>query len=110
MDLLEKELGKKLSVSQVAEYLGVDARLVRRQYAQLGGVRLGPKCYIFFERRLINAISEQGQVFQEVPVDRANQDQRETKKEVLRDKKDRSGMGGRAKKKKDSFDELSLLD
>ena len=55
--MLEKELGKKLSTKEVAEYLGLDEKTVRLYYQKLGGMRLGRR-YVFFEKEIINAIQK----------------------------------------------------
>ena len=57
MSILEKELGKALTTEEVADYLGLDEKTVRSYYQELGGLRLG-RNYVFFERRLIDAISK----------------------------------------------------
>ena len=54
MKSLEQELGKRLTVSEVAEFLGIDKKTVRENYNKLGGMRLG-RLYLFFERSLIDA-------------------------------------------------------
>ena len=53
----EDELGKRLTAKEVAEKIGVDVKTVRANYLELGGMRLGRQ-YVFFERRLNNAIQE----------------------------------------------------
>jgi hypothetical protein len=57
-EILDEELGTVLNTKQVASYLGVDVKTIWQYYDQLGGIRLGKK-YIFFERRLIDAIQTQ---------------------------------------------------
>lgn len=44
---LEIALGKSMTVGEVADYLGIDGKTVRKYYKQLGGVRLG-RSYRFF--------------------------------------------------------------
>ena len=56
--LLKQELGKKLTVNDVAEFLGVDKKTVRENYKKLGGMRLGRR-YLFFERSIINAVQKE---------------------------------------------------
>ena len=51
-------LGRSLTDHEVARYLGVDVRLVRKYFARLGGMRLGRK-YVFFEKGLVNALQAQ---------------------------------------------------
>ena len=55
--MLDKELGKNLGTKEVAQYLGLNEKTVRLYYQKLGGMRVGRR-YMFFERRLIDAISE----------------------------------------------------
>ncbi len=57
MDCLEKQLGKALNAKEVAQYLGLDIKTVRKYYHQLGGIRLG-RHYRFFGKEIINAISK----------------------------------------------------
>jgi len=54
---LEKNLGKSISSEQLATYLGIDVKTVRKHYSELGGMRLGRQ-YLFFERRVIDAIQK----------------------------------------------------
>jgi DNA-directed RNA polymerase specialized sigma subunit len=58
---LEQELGKRLTVNDVAEFLGIDKKTVRENYNKLGGMRLG-RLYLFFERSLIDAIQKETQM------------------------------------------------
>jgi DNA-binding transcriptional regulator YhcF (GntR family) len=53
---MEEELGKRLMPDELAEFLGVNVKTVREHFRELGGIRLGSR-YIFFERRLIDAVS-----------------------------------------------------
>jgi len=62
MEILEKELGKKLSVKQVAILLGRDEKTIRKHYSELGGMRLG-RCYMFFERRIVDAIQKRTELY-----------------------------------------------
>ena len=54
---LEKRLGKVLSPSQVADYLGVDIRTVRKYYKDIGGLRLG-RCLLFFEKKIVSIVEK----------------------------------------------------
>ena len=58
MSLIEKEIGKRITVKEVAGLLGIDEKTVRENYDKLGGMRLG-RLYLFFERRIINAIQKE---------------------------------------------------
>ncbi len=55
---MEKELGNRMTSEELAEFLGVNVKTVRQYYKKFGGIRLGSR-YIFFERRIINAISNE---------------------------------------------------
>ena len=57
MEIIQEDLGQVLSAEEVAKYLGLDVKTVRQYYLELGGMRLGRK-YLFFERRMIDAIQE----------------------------------------------------
>ena len=57
MEYLKTDLGKVLSAQEVAEYLKVDKKTVRKYYLELGGIRLGSR-YRFFEKEIIYAISK----------------------------------------------------
>ena len=46
-----------MTAKEVAEKLNVDVKTVRANYLELGGMRLGRQ-YVFFERRLNNAIQK----------------------------------------------------
>lgn len=54
---MEEELGKRLKTKELADFLEVNEKTVRQHYKKLGGIRLGSR-YIFFERKVIDAISE----------------------------------------------------
>ena len=55
MEQLNESLGKTLSAQEVADYLHVDIKTVRKYYRELGGLRLG-RHYKFFEKEIYNAI------------------------------------------------------
>ena len=57
MQVLENELGPRLSVEEVANYLGLDEKTVRQYYRELGGMRLG-RLFLFFERSVLNALQK----------------------------------------------------
>jgi hypothetical protein len=56
LEILEQNLGKPLRSKDVAKYLGVDIKTVRKYYLDLGGIRLG-RHFVFFEKEIVNAIS-----------------------------------------------------
>lgn len=76
MNGLRKNLGRKVTVKEVAEYLGLDTETVRRHYIALGGIRLGRRI-LFFENLIIEAIREACYAIQE-------------------EEKEESGVGGRS--------------
>ena len=57
MQVYENELGPRLSVEDVANYLGLDEKTVRQYYRELGGMRLG-RLFLFFERSVLNALQK----------------------------------------------------
>ena len=91
MDIIRQELGKRLTVKEVASLFGVDSRFVRQHYAELGGMRLGNRIYIFFEKEVINAIQRQNK--HESAVDRTGEDQRPENKTPLFDTKGGGRVG-----------------
>lgn len=91
MDFILKQLGKRLSVSEVSKILGVDPRTVRKYYSVLGGIKLGDRRIIFFEKEFISAI--QRQTKQETTLDRSNQKGRKEKTESFPHKEKGSFVG-----------------
>lgn len=61
LDKLERNLGKPLRTREVAEYLGLDVKTVRKYYRELGGIRLG-RHYVFFEKEICNAVQKRTEV------------------------------------------------
>ena len=59
--LLEGDLGRALRVADMARFLGVDEKTVRRYYTELGGVRLG-RLIVFFEKEVVNAIQKRSKM------------------------------------------------
>jgi DNA-binding transcriptional ArsR family regulator len=64
MNTLRENLGRKVSIKELAEYLGLDIETVRRHYIALGGIRLGRRI-LFFENLIIEAIREACHAIQE---------------------------------------------
>jgi hypothetical protein len=56
LEILEQNLGKPLRTKDVAKYLGLDIKTVRKYYRDLGGIRLG-RHFVFFEKEIVDAIS-----------------------------------------------------
>ena len=61
MDQLEQSLGKALRAQEIAQYLDVDVKTVRKYYRELGGIRLG-RHYRFFEKEIYYAIQKRTEV------------------------------------------------
>jgi len=59
-----KELGKPMTVREVAKALGVTEKWIYRHWRNLGGVKLGRRKLRFFEKRIVevvNALQEDAQ-------------------------------------------------
>ena len=61
MNSLKKNLGNALSPKDIAIYLEVDIKTVRKYYRELGGIRLGHR-YIFFEKEVSSAIQKRNKM------------------------------------------------
>ncbi len=55
---LKKELGKNLSVKEVASFFQLDVRTVRKYYLELGGSKLG-RNILFFENLIFQALGKE---------------------------------------------------
>ena len=62
MSIIEDSLGKTLSVTEVAKIFNVDSRNVRKHYKNLGGIKIGIRKIIFFEKEVVNAIQAQRRI------------------------------------------------
>ncbi len=85
-----------MTVKEVAAFLGVGARFVRLHYKELGGMRLGSRVYVFFEKEVINAVQRQNK--SEKTMDRTNQDQWKESKTPMRHAEGGGRMGNQGKK------------
>ncbi|MGL1931386.1 MAG: hypothetical protein OCC45_06450 [Desulfotalea sp.] len=56
--MIDKNLGKSLTAKQISELMGLSVTTVRLNYQSLGGFRVGSR-YVFFEKRLVDAVLEQ---------------------------------------------------
>jgi excisionase family DNA binding protein len=61
MDVLTEQLGKSMTSQEVAAYLDIDVKTVRKYYRELGGIRLG-RHYRFFEKEICNAVQKKKQM------------------------------------------------
>ena len=57
MEILDNKLGRALNAKDLAAYLGLDPKTIRKYYRELGGIRLGSRI-VFFEKEFINAIQK----------------------------------------------------
>ena len=51
-------LGRPLTVQEAARALGVDEATATRYFSTLGGVRIGKRRIVFFERKVLDAIEK----------------------------------------------------
>ena len=107
MTPLENELGRALRTKDVSGYLGIDEKTVRQYYQELGGMRLGPRKFIFFERRLIDAIQEK------TTVDCPSAERGTTTEQSVPDQEGSQGLGirneakaGKREEREDRHDKL----
>ena len=107
MSLLEKELGKVMSAQDVANYLGLDVKTVRKHYEQLGGIRLG-RSYRFFERSIIYAMEDE-----KWPIQGPSEGKRKQERKNIQDEKGGSELGehdeAKARKRLERDDRHNLL-
>jgi len=104
--MFEKGLGKSVTPKELSEYLGVNVKLVRQNYKQLGGMRLGYR-FIFFEKGVENAIRKEWEM--ESP----SEEERKEKGKDLQDKEGSTGMGEQntsVRKRMEKTDTVCLID
>ncbi|MDP2643826.1 MAG: hypothetical protein Q8P24_02695, partial [Desulfobacterales bacterium] len=105
--VVEKDLGKALRPKEVADYLGVDDKTIIKYYKELGGMRLGSR-YIFFERRIIDAIQKR------TTVDSPGAEGWTTAEQSVPDQEGGKGLGSRneakASKRVEREDRHDMLD
>ena len=88
MQGIEDQLGKALNATQIAEYIGLDVKTVRKYYRELGGIRLGSRI-VFFEKEFINAIQTRTEL------DRPGAKERAETGESIPDEERGNGVGSR---------------
>ena len=54
---LEQIYGKSIKPSELAKFLGVDARTVKKYYERWGGVEIAPGHVRFFEKRVLEVLN-----------------------------------------------------
>jgi len=67
-DLITQELGRPLRAKEAAAFIGIDVKSLYPLYLKFGGVRVGKRRIIFYERRLIDAISKLQQEQRQISV------------------------------------------
>jgi hypothetical protein len=72
MDISIDELGKALTAADVAAYLGLDIKTVRKYYRQLGGIRIGRRLR-FFEKEVYNAIQKRNEIYRTIEEERTKE-------------------------------------
>lgn len=87
MKELEETLGKAISVKELANYLNISEKIVRENYQQLGGIRIG-RHYRFFTKEVTNALEKR-----EKQIYSASEEERETERESISDPKGSKDMG-----------------
>lgn len=88
MKVIQEYLGQSLSAKDVAKYLSLDVKTVRKYYRELGGIRLGSRI-VFFEKEFINAIQTR------IKLDRPGAEERAEAGESVPDEEEGSGVGSR---------------
>jgi len=91
IDDLEKSLGKAITVKKLAEYLGISEKIVRDNYKQLGGCRIG-RHYRFFTKEIKDALEKRQEIYS------TSQEERPATREGISDAEGRESMGSKAEK------------
>ena len=113
MNAILEELGRPMSVKEAAQAIGFGIEKMRRVYSRYGGVRDGRRI-IFYERRLIDAISKLQQEQQrEIPMVGASRNdtakrEKEAAAKAVPDKKRSPEVGGRGKGQDGSRDKSGI--
>lgn len=92
-DIVEK-LGRPMSAQEVAAYLNIDVKTVRKYYKELGGIRIGNR-YKFFEMEVCNAVQKNRSERRQDTNDlyRTSEEKREEDKQTIQDEKRSSDVG-----------------
>jgi hypothetical protein len=102
-----RKLQQPLTPQELADRLNLDVRTVRKYYAELGGVRLGPRKILFFEEEVVYAI--QAQRKKQETMAGASQDQQQVRAEILCDQKGSRRMGGRREQPRHLIDTHNIF-
>ena len=91
MTAAEKHKLNRIIASRYDEAISL---YVKKYYKELGGVILGSRRYLFFERRLIHALSEQAERNNEgLPLDGSGKSQQREKEETTQNQTRSAGVG-----------------
>lgn len=88
MAIIIDDLGKTLTAAEMAAYLGLDIKTVRKYHRQLGGIRIGRR-YLFFEMEVYNAIQTKEQIHRTI------EEERTKERKNLPDEEGSVSVGGR---------------
>jgi hypothetical protein len=88
MENLDNKLGRALNAKDLAAYLGLDPKTIRKYYRELGGIRLGSRI-VFFEKEFINAIQTR------IKLDRPGAEEWAETGESVPDEERGNGVGSR---------------
>ena len=91
MNDLEKSLGKAITVKELAEYLGISEKIVRDNYKELGGCRIG-RHYRFFTKEIKDALEKRQEICG------TDQEERSAEREGLPDVEGSESVGGQDEK------------
>lgn len=94
MTRIYEKLGKPMSAQQVAAYLNIDVKTVRKYYQELGGIRIGNR-YRFFEEEVYNAVQESRSERKQDAnrIYRTSEEKREEGGKTIQDEKRGPGVG-----------------
>ncbi|MDH4318546.1 MAG: hypothetical protein OEV64_09175 [Desulfobulbaceae bacterium] len=108
MEVLQSELGRRLEIADIAKWLSIDPKTVKKYHQLLGGIRLGPRKYIFFEKEVLSAIQKIRET-QETMDWSAQEKGSKTSDQSLSNEKRGTGVGGLRKKEVYIIDDHNLF-
>ena len=114
-DMITQELGRPLRAKEAAALIGIDVKSLYPLYLKFGGVRIGKRRIIFYERRLIDAISKLQQEQREISVVRSGCNDHSGREEspaaqAVPNQKRSPFVGGRGKGKIESRSDSTAKD
>jgi hypothetical protein len=84
--IIETDLGKRLSPKELSALIGLNYSTIRKYYQKFGGIKIGNR-YVFFERKVVDAIQTA------VEVNRPNAEGGPANTESIRDEEGRQRVG-----------------